>query len=158
MVETCALISARLIQNFLEWLVVYSCESAKVGSNKINTNYVAIELRYYFWFFSLCWSLFFFFTIVAPSVEKPKYLRWGIRLERLILSPSCCLLGSGSLVVIDNTCVPQQDRLIYRWGVRVGREWVGEGVGGGSVCDGAGKAFCSGKMILNNTLFIVSYC
>lgn len=90
--------------------MVYLCESAKVGSNKINTNYVAIEIEIFFNFFSLLNS-FFFFTIVAPSVEKPKYLRWGIRLGRLILSPSCCLLGSGSLVVIDNTCVPQQDRL-----------------------------------------------
>ncbi len=35
---------------------------------------------------------------------------------------------------------------------------MGGGGGGGSVCDGPGKALCSGKIMLNNTLFIVSYC
>ena len=28
--------------------MVYLCESAKVGSNKINTNYVAIEFEIFF--------------------------------------------------------------------------------------------------------------
>ena len=63
------------------------------------------------------------------------------------------MLGSGSLVVIDNTTGPPDTEVRGE-----SRQGVGGGGGGGSVCDGAGKAFCSGKIMLNNTLFIVSYC